>query len=306
VTALSRAAFAMAMLVSVSARATEHAWPPPPHAKGADTKDADARVSLSILNRAGLAQAPFFTSAFPEVSGFAAVLTGTAAVRFPKLGWLRLRLPVTFARLDFPAGAQVAETALGNLELGLEHELQAAPATRLGFVGALLAPSAQHGPETALLENRALALGSALNGGKDSALLTPGVTGLRLAASVEHTHHSLELRASLDLPLLARISDASLPEETATHPIGILPTLDLRAAYWLTSWLAASLGASLVTEPLRVQEPVLEADRKRRVQPVVEPGFQARLGQHVTLGLDGSIPLGTDAWSIGFLARVGF
>ena len=119
-----------------------------------------------------------------------------------------------------------------------------------------------------------------------------------------------EFRASLDLPLLVRISDASLPEETETHPIGILPALDLQAAWWITSWFGASLGAGLITEPLRVQEPTLERDRKRRLQPVVEPGLHAELGKHVALGLDASIPvggnLGGDAWSIGLQGRVAF
>jgi hypothetical protein len=110
--------------------------------------------------------------------------------------------------------------------------------------------------------------------------------------------------------VLVRVSDASLPEETETHPLGLLPAVELQAGYRITSWFGASLGASLVTEPLRVQEPTLESDRSRRVQPVVEPGLTARLGRHVALGLDASVPLGGnlggDAWSIGTHARFGF
>jgi hypothetical protein len=243
------------------------------------------------------------------VSGFGTVLTGAAAVRVSSMSWLRLRLPICFVRLDFPAGAQVTETALGNLELGLSHRLEVRPSTRFGFLAAFLAPSAEHGSDTALLGNRALALGSALNGGKDSPLLTPGVSGLRLGASVEHSQRPFEFRASLDLPLLVRLSDASLPEETQTHSMGILPALDLRAAFWITSWLGASLGGGLIMEPLRVQEPVLERDRERRLQVVVEPGLHARLGQRVALGLDASAPvggnLGGDAPSIGVHGRFG-
>lgn len=42
---------------------------------------------------------------------------------------------------------------------------------------------------------------------------------------------------------------------------------------------------------------------------VVEPGLHARLGQHVALGLETTIPvggsLGGDAWSVGFSGRLG-
>jgi hypothetical protein len=292
VTPFARAA-ALAILLSANARATER----------------EELISLSLTNRAGLATAPFVTPPFPEVSGFGMVLTGAAAARFSPLGWLQLKLPVTFAWLDFPAGAQVPETALGNLELGLEHPLELRPSTRIGLLAAFIVPSAEHGTETALLNNRALALGSALSGGKDSPLLTPGVTGLRLGASVEHSQHPFEFRASLDVPLLARVSDASLPEETETHPIGILPAIDLEATWWLTPWFGTSLGGGLFAELLRVQDPALEGDRNSRLQPVLEPGLHLWLGHHVELGLEASIPvggtLGGDAWSIGVQGRLG-
>jgi hypothetical protein len=243
------------------------------------------------------------------VSGFGMVLTGAATVQLSSMGWLRVKLPISFVRLDFPAGAQVTETALGNFELGLEHPFEVRHSTRLRFLAAWVVPSAEHGSKTALLANRALALASALSGGKDSPLLTPGVSGLRLGASVEHSQHPLELRASLDLPLLVRVSAASLPEETETHPMGILLALDLRAAWWITSWFGASLGAGLITEPLRVQEPTLERDRKRRLQAIVQPGLHVRLAHHVALGLDASAPvggnLGGDAWSVVASGRLG-
>jgi hypothetical protein len=298
-------AVAFVSLLSANLGATEHDWPAPPR-----LEDAEERLSLSLSSRAGLVEAPFVTTAFPEVSGFGTVLTAGAAVRFSSLGWLRLRLPISVVRLDFPAGAQVSETSFGNLELGLERPLELGRSTRVGLRAAFLAPSAEHGRETALLDNRALAIGSALRGGKDSALLTPGVTGLRLGGTVEHSRHPFAFRASLDLPLLVRISRANLPGETETHALGLLPALDLGAAWWITSWFGVSLAAGLITEPLRVQEPTLESDRNRRVQPVVEPGLHLRVGPHVALGLDASIPVGStlggDAFSAGPYGRLGF
>lgn len=265
---------------------------------------------MSLETRAGLVEAPFVTAAFPEVSGFGTLVTGAAAARIPSLGWLRLKLPVSVVRLDFPAGAQVAETALGNLELGLEHPFDVLPSTRLGFVAAFVAPTAQHGPQTALLDNRALALASALDAGQQSALLTPGVSGLHLGASLEHAHGRFAFRAGLAVPVLVRISEASLPAETETHVIGVLPAIDVKAAFWLTSWFGASLGGGIVAEPWRVQEPALERDRRRWLQAVVEPGLHVRLGEGTALGLDGNVPvsgnLGGDAWSVALRARVGF
>jgi hypothetical protein len=255
-------------------------------------------------------KAPFVTTAFPQVSGFGTVMTVTGALQLSSIGWLRMRLPIAFARLDFPAGSQVGEAAVGNLELLLEHQLRIQSATRLALVAALLAPSAEHGSKTALLNSRVLALASALNAGKDSPLLTPGVIGLRIGSSVEHSHPPFVFRVALDVPLLLRLSHASLPEETETHAIGILPMVDARAAVWITRGFGASLGAGVVTEPLRVQEPTLERDQNQRAQAVIEPGVYLRLGQHVALGLDASIPvggaLGGEAWSVNVAARVGW
>jgi hypothetical protein len=109
--------------------------------------------------------------------------------------------------------------------------------------------------------------------------------------------------AGLDVPVLVRLSDASLPEDVETHSIGLLPALDVQGALWVTSWLGVALGGRLMTEPLRVQEPARERDREQLLQPVVEPGVHARLGRHVELALDGNVPvsgaLGGEAWSIG-------
>lgn len=293
------------LLLSAPARAAEHDFPAPQR----DRADEE-RVSLSLTNRAGLVQAPFGTSAFPKVSGFADLLTFTGAVQVAPVGWLRPRLPLGLVRLDFPAGAQVSKTTLGNVELAIEHRLELRRTTRVELLAALLVPSAQHGPRMALLDNRALALSSALNGGKDASLLTPGVTGLRVGVSVEHWVKPFALRASLELPLLVRVSEASLPVDARTHPVGMLPALELRAAWWATAWFGASLGGALVTEPWRVQEPARERDRNRRAQPMVELGLHFQIGKHVTLGLEGSVAvggnLGGKAWSVAPGARVAF
>jgi hypothetical protein len=295
----------LVLLLGGNAQAAGLDWPLPPRGQG-----AEERLAVSVTNRAGLVKAPFFTTAFPEVSGFASVLTPVAAVLVSQIGWLSLRVPISFVRLDFPAKAQVSETALGNFELAVERELELRPSTRLEILAAALVPSAEHGSRGALLDNRALTLGSGVTGGKDSALLTPGVTGVRLAAHVEHWHAPFAFRAGLDVPLLVRISDASLPKEVETHAFGISPAIDLSVAAWVTSWFGGSLRGALITEPSRVQEPALERDRKQRAQVVLEPGLHFRVGRRVALALGGTVPaggsLGGDAWSVGVQARVGF
>jgi hypothetical protein len=252
--------------------------------------------------------APFVTDAFPEVSGFGVALTGAAAVRFSSAEWLQFKLPVGLVRLDFPAGAQVAETALGNIELTVEHRLETHPATRFGFSAALLVPTAEHGPETSLLDNRALALIGALNGGTDSSLWTPGVLGFRLGTRAEHAQGPFAFRADLEVPLLVRVSDASLPEGAETHPIGILPFVALRATWWVTPGLGASLGGSVIAELLRVQEPALEHDQEQRAQAAIEPGIVVRPSDRVLLQLDATVPvggsLGGEAWSIGLRGQL--
>ena len=241
------------------------------------------------------------------MSGFGALLIGDAALRV-RGGWLLLRLPLSIVRLDFPAGAQVAESALGNVELGFARPVEVGPETRVEWAGSVLAPSARSGPERSLLRNRALALSNALTGGRDAASLTPGITGLRLRASIEHSLRLFDLRAGLDLPLLLRVSDANLPDDSRARAVGLLPSVDVRAALWVTPWFRAALGAALVMEPLRVQEPALERDRVRRLQPIIEPALDFRLGRFVGLGGTGSVPfagnLGGEAWSVGIVGRV--
>jgi hypothetical protein len=296
----------LALLICASGRAAERDAPArPPHAK-----NADDRISLALSSRAGLVEAPFVTAAFPEVSGFAVVLSGSAAVHLSSIGWLRSTLPMSLVWLDFPAGAQVREAALGNLELGLEHPIALGPSARVQLRSAFLVPLAEHGSEAALLNNRALALGSALNGGKDAALMTPGVTGLRLGAGIEQRLPPFEFRASLDVPVLVRLFNASLPKEAETHPLGLQPAVDLKATWRLTTRFEASLGVDLISEPWRVQEPALARDRTRRLQAVVEPGLRLQLGPYVVLGWDANIPvggnLGGDAWSVGMQSAVEF
>jgi hypothetical protein len=298
-------ALLVALLPQGQAAATEQEWPTPP-----PQVNPSARVWATLQNRAGLVRAPFVTSDFPEVSGFADVLTASVTVELPALAKLRFVAPLALVRVDYPAGAQVAETALGNLELGGERAFVLGPRTRLALSAALLAPMAPSGPEGSLLANRGLALAAALDGGRSARRFTPGVTGLIAGGSVQHTEGPLELRAALELPLLVRLSDAALPTETETHALGLAPVLDLRAAYWVTTWLGATLGASLITELLRVQEPIRDRDRTRRLQPVVEPGVHFGVGRHLLLTVDASIPvggsLGGETFSVGVGGRLRF
>src|SRR5690606_13753549 len=147
-------------LESAPAAAVEHDAPEARHTAPGE------RLSLALSTRVGGARAPFVTAALPEVSGFAMTLRGAAAVALGARDRLHLSAPVAVAWLDFPAGAMVTETVLGNLELGLEHRERLGARTRLGLRAAWLAPTAGHGPEASLLDNRALALASALSGGR--------------------------------------------------------------------------------------------------------------------------------------------
>ncbi len=194
---------AVALLIALATKTPAlRAAESPPHRRSAE---------LSLSNRAGLVTAPFVTAALPKVSGFADLLVARAALRLSNVGWLHLEAPLAIVALDFPAGAQVSELALGNVELGFTQHFQLGDQARFELLASLLAPTAEHGPERSLLKLRALALAAALSGGKRSASLTSGAIGTRWEATVSHEEGPLELRGTLEAALLARLSNAGLP-----------------------------------------------------------------------------------------------
>ncbi len=247
-------------------------------------------VKVSVELRIGAAAAPFYTEALPETSSeFTQARSMILAASFrlrPDL-WIGGRLPAAPSTVRQPAGSYSDEKALGNPQIDVDWV--APPASlgarmvQLAIRGAVGAPLAEHGSPASLLQNRVVALSGALDGWRNPELYQPGVIPLTLSglALVEPRPWGAELGAKL--PLLVRVSDASLPAEADSNPIGLEPHLEARALFAPTGWFTAELGGHLAVLVVPAVASAERSDRSGRFQPGIEPGMRFRTGGGVSL-----------------------
>jgi hypothetical protein len=213
-------------------------------AADADPNPDDSRLQLSLEGRFGSSTGPYVTPAFPQTTAYGGVIGAHARLRVNQRLWLGLRAPLVLARVKQPAGALFAEAAWANPELSADFE--ALRLERQGWRLALHAglalglPLAEH--DRAQLAGRTLAFADSLEGFGEPELFTPGVLPLTPRASLQLSSGRWRFGASLKLPVLARVSEASLPSDATTRALGLVGVAALEARLQLLRWLA--LGAA--------------------------------------------------------------
>jgi len=294
-------ALGLALLEQVSvARAQDQAPrvdPAPPLLVG--DEDALGRAGLSVHQRIGEGMAPFYTTAFPTASardGEAATTVIAGRVQLEPELWIGVRVPVVATRVEQPAGVRLDEAAWGNPELYGEHQRVFGPPDRLHLRSiarlALGLPLAEHGTASSLMENRALAIADALAGWGERELYTPGVLPVTASGRVDVVLSPWVFSAGAKLPILVRVSDADLPEETTKRALGFAPLVEARATVWPWRSFGASLGGHVVIDALAAAEAPRRVGSGGIVQPVLEPRLLVPIHSHFLLVADFVVPLG--------------
>lgn len=158
-------------------------------------------------------------------------------------------------RVEQPAGALYAEAAWGNPEIGVAYSRPwlEREGWRLDFVGGLAVGVPLAERDGAQLARRALVLANALEGFSEPGLFTPGVLPLTPSVGLRWESRRWLLSASVRVPLLFRVSEADLPAETDTRPLGISPVARVDARLRVRPWLSLAAGTRLT---LRAVSPV--------------------------------------------------
>ncbi len=247
---------------------------------------AESEVRLDTLG--GVATAPFITSDLPRTSGNGAVLLLGTRLRVRPMLDIGVRLPLALIHVEQPAGSFVSEAAWGNPELFVEHAhaLDVSRPMLLRTRMAIGAPLAEHG-SNGLMENRALAIADALLGWREHALFVPGVVPITPSAELAIPFRRWSPFATLDVPLLVRVSDAMADD--AANAIGVAPVLGLGARAIVTSWLRATAGTYAVFD---IARPLAYVDRASRVQVTMHADLAFSIGAGIHLGVTVLVPLG--------------
>jgi len=269
------------------------AWP------GGPARAQPASFSASVELRVGSVTAPFYTEALPEVTSEftqarSMILAGSYRLA-PALA-IGGRLPAAPSTVRQPAGSYADEKAFGNPELNADW---LAPSRAFGghplhFVlrGALGLPLAGHGSPSSLLENRVVALSSALDGWRNPELYEPGVIPLTLSGRALLEPAPWGAALSVKLPVLVRINDASLPAEADTNPVGLTPNVEVRALFAPRQWFTAELTGHLAIQVVPAVAPADRSERSGWLQPGVEPALRFYPGSGVSLTAGFSAALG--------------
>jgi hypothetical protein len=284
-------------------------------ASSASPARAEPVVKASVELRVGEAAAPFYTEALPETSSEftqarSMILAGS--YRLWSDLWVGGRLPAAPSTVRQPAGSYSDEKAFGNPEVNADWIppslfLGGSRMVRLTVRGAVGLPLAQHGTPSSLLQNRVVALSGALDGWRNPELYEPGVVPVTLSglALLEPRPWGAELAAKL--PVLVRITDASLPDEADTNPVGLEPHIEARGLFAPVDWFTAELGAHLAVQAVPAVAPAERSERDGRLQAGIEPGLRFQPGGGVTLTTRFSAALGgplAGTYAIGLAAAI--
>ena len=249
-----------------------------------------ASFSAAVELRVGSVSAPFYTEALPEVSSEftqarSMILSGS--YRLAPALVIGGRLPAAPSTVRQPAGSYADQKAFGNPELNGDwlapSRAFGAHLVHLALRGALGLPLAGHGSPSSLLENRVVALSSALDGWRNPELYEPGVIPLTLSGRALLEPAPWGAALGVKLPVLVRIHDASLPAEADTNPVGLTPSLELRALFAPRRWITAELDVHLAIPLVPAVAPADRSERSGWIQPGVEPALRFYPGGGVSL-----------------------
>jgi hypothetical protein len=262
-------------------------------------------LGASVHARIGSITAPFYTTAQPivrsELQATSLVLAGW--YRVAPAWTLGAHLPIASSSIQEPAGSYVADDTLGNVLVTGVYERRIRPSTIARASVALGAPLAGSGDAPSLVRNRVVAASDALDGWRSTELYQPGVVPFVLAGTLDEVRASWSARAAVELATLVRTSDADLDDPSR---VGLVPSIELEAAWRPRRWLTVGLGAHAVILAIPPIEPVRDAGRSGRVHLGIVPRVELARGRAsfaldllVALAgpLDGSIGLGASvAW----------
>jgi hypothetical protein len=241
---------------------------------------------VQVQAHLGVATSPFDVRALPEAKGQAVLFQVAARYAFSDLLSFDLNAPLVIGSVAQPAGSYVDTSAFGNPELGVRYRLwQTRPGASLLALSAALAlgaPLASH--DENLMPNRLLAVADGLEGRGRPEWFTPGVLPITASSALRWTPASWVLDAELRLPLLLRVSEASLPSSsTNSNGLGFASVLALGARYRLTRGLSLASSAHLFFDLVPALEHVRHVSR---VQDFEQLSLYIHLGSIVALVID--------------------
>ena len=256
---------------------------------GARVNAAPPAIEVSAEARIGQSTAPYYTAAFPETSGYGTVLLGAARYR-PSARWqLAVRAPLVLMRVEQPAGALYAEAAWANPELSaaIGHPWLERDGWKLTLETsvAIGVPLAEHDP--AQLAGRALSLANALEGFSEPGLYTPGVLPFTPASRLALQSPRWKISASLALPLLFRVSNADLPDESDPRSFAFTPIAGLDAELRVLRWLSVGIAPRLTVLARTPTE-----DHAAPLQLLAVGHVDCWLGPHLSLSALMQAPIG--------------
>jgi hypothetical protein len=250
------------------------------------------RLFAAAEIRLGETTAPYFTRSFPGLRGHGIVGLLHAGYRITDRHSLGIEMPLLGISVQQPAGSYLDEFAWGNLNMFYLHEHALLDTARLRLImhaGASVAlPIAEQSRSASLLSGRALRIGSALDGFRHPELFTEGVLPIAGSIGVTLERSWFAAAASFRLPLLIRFSDADLPDDARTHPLGVVTVLHLGLSADATRWFNLSLSADTVVDAV----PAVETARDTPLaQLTLSPALTFRLRRGVWLAISFVLPV---------------
>jgi hypothetical protein len=212
----------------------------------------------------GVATTPFDVTTLPEAKGQAFVFRAAGRYALSEPLSLELHAPLVLGSVAQPAGSYVDAAALGNPQVGARYRFmeRRSDESALALSGAVEtgAPLASHGEN--LMPNRVLAIADGIEGRGHPEWFTPGVFPITTSTALRWASAPWSLEAELRLPLLVRVSEASLPSAmTNTQSLGFATVIGVEARYRLSQRLSLASAAHLFVDVVPAVAHVREVSR---------------------------------------------